>query len=158
VALRTVVAGSIDGDPLPAFHQQALGAEGSLPGYGLYQFDCRGHRSDRFVNGQQAYYGCDRLALFQIEYQARFRWLSVIGRSIGRDFGLLENVRGVLFFDTGRAWTLPRSVGIRSTGPGDFAADAGFGLRFGVLGVYWARQLSARADGLNFFVRLEPRI
>ena len=40
----------------------------------------------------------------------------------------------------------------------DFAADGGFGLKLGPVGVYWAVPLSARADGINFFVRLGNRL
>ena len=156
LALRAIAAGSLDGDPLPAFRQQALGGEGSLPGYPLYRYDCRAHALQSAAQLRGAY-GCDRLMLFQIEYQLRFPWLSAVGRRIGRDFGLLENIRGVGFFDSGRAWTEDAAREGRSAGTGDFTADAGFGLRFGTIGAYWAFPLAARARGFNFFVRLEPR-
>lgn len=158
LSLRAVAAGSIDGKALPAFRQQSLGGEGSLPGYELHDFDCGGH--DSTVNGSTyvPYYGCDRLLLFQLEYQSDFRWLSRIGRNVGRDFGLLDNVKWLLFFDTGRTWNERASRGTRGLGSDDFVADAGFGLRFGTLGAYWAVPLSANRSGLNFFVRLGPRI
>ncbi len=158
LALRAVAAGSPNGDPLPNFRQQSLGGFGSLPAYQNYEFDCGGHDGQFRIAGRSAFYGCDRLLLLQVEYQARFRWLSRLGRRIGRDFGLLENVRGVLFFDTGRSWNEPESVGARTAGSHDFVADAGFGLRFSTLGAYWAVPLTARAQGLRFFVRAEPRI
>ena len=158
LALRAVAAGSPNGDPLPIFRQQSLGGFGSLPAYQNYEFDCGGHDGQFRLAGRSAFYGCDRLLLLQVEYQARFRWLSRLGRRIGRDFGLLENVRGVLFFDTGRSWNEPESVGARTAGSHDFVADAGFGLRFSTLGAYWAVPLTARAQGLRFFVRAEPRI
>lgn len=158
ISLRAVAAGSINSDPLPTFRQQALGGEGSLPGYNLHQFDCRGHETVGSDPGRWAYYGCDRLALFQAEYQSNFRWLSRVGRTVGRDFGVLENVRWILFFDSGRAWTNAESLGVRAGGTADFVTDAGFGLRFGPLGAYWAVPMSARAHGLNFFMRLGPRL
>ena len=158
LSLRAVAAGSIDGKALPAYRQQSLGGEGSLPGYELHDFDCGGH--DSTLNGSDyvPYYGCDRLLLFQLEYQSDFRWLSGIGGNVGRDFGLLDNIKWVLFFDTGRTWAEREARGNRGLGSDDFVADAGFGLRFGPLGAYWAVPLSANRGGMNFFVRLGPRI
>ncbi|MGQ0813753.1 MAG: BamA/TamA family outer membrane protein [Gemmatimonadota bacterium] len=157
ISLRAVAAGSINGNALPSFHQQALGGEGSLPGYELYDFDCGAH-SAIAVQQYSPYYGCDRLLFFQVEYQSNFRWLSRMGRNVGRDFGLLDNIKWLLFFDTGRTWTEQASVGNRATGLNDFVADAGFGLRFGTIGAYWAVPLSARGQGVNFFMRLGPRL
>lgn len=157
VQLRAVAAGSINGRGLPVFRQQSLGGEGSLPGYKPYLYDCGGHDAvDADI--RTLYYGCDRLVLFQFEYQARFRWLSSLSSDLGPEFGLFQNVRGVLFFDTGRTWNEPEHAGTRGLGSSDFVADAGFGLRFGRIGAYWALPLSARVHGLNFFVRLEPRL
>lgn len=155
IALRAVAAGSINGNALPVWRQQALGGEGSLPGYELYEFDCGGHHVRGF--SASPHYGCDQLMLLQTEYQANLRWLSYLGRNVGRDFGLLDNIKWVLFFDAGRAWTSADAAGMRGRGTPDFAADAGFGLRFGALGAYWAVPLSERASGLNFFVRIGPR-
>jgi hypothetical protein len=150
ISMRAVVAGSINGDSLPAFRQQSLGAEASLPGYELHQFDCGGHSIGS--------YGCDRLALVQLEYQSNFRALSRVARRLGRDFGLLDNIRWVAFVNSGRAWTEAAAAGQRGRGTSDFVTDAGIGLRFGVLGVYWAFPFSDRASGANFFVRLGPRL
>lgn len=156
IAIRAVAAGSIKGDALPSFRQQSLGGEGSLPGYELYDFDCDGH--DQPALDHLPYYGCDRLLLLQTEYQSNFRWLSRLGRDVGRDFGLLDNIKWVLFFNTGRTWNDEATRGVRSNGVDDFVADAGFGLRFGTIGAYWAAPLSARRNGINFFVRIGPRL
>jgi len=43
-------------------------------------------------------------------------------------------------------------------GARDFAADAGFGVRLGPVGIYWAVPLSSAGQGINFFVRLGPRL
>jgi hypothetical protein len=150
LAMRAVVAGSIKGDSLPTFRQQALGGEASLPGYHLYQFDCGGHN----IGG----YGCDRLALVQLEYQSNFRAFSRFARKLGRDFGLLDNIRWVTFVNSGRAWAESEAAGPRSRGTSDFVTDAGVGLRFGVLGFYWAVPLSDRATETNFFIRVGPRL
>lgn len=150
LAMRAVVAGSIKGDSLPTFRQQSLGGEASLPAYELHQFDCGAHE----IGG----YGCDRLALVQLEYQSNFRAFSRFARQLGRDFGLLDNIRWVAFVNSGRAWTEADQVGPRTRGTSDFVTDAGVGLRFGVLGLYWAVPLSDRASRTNFFVRVGPRL
>lgn len=154
LSLHAVTQGTING-ALPTFRQQSLGGYATLPGYKAYEYDCGGHDAAFFAHTRSPYYGCDRMMLFQVDYQVRFRWLSLIGRSIGRDFGLLENIRGVLFLDSGHAWNGPDSG--RPHGTRDFVTDAGFGLRFGVLGLYWALPLNQTSEGFNFFGRLEPR-
>lgn len=150
LAMRALVAGSIKGDSLPTFRQQSLGGEGSLPGYEHNQFDCGAHAV--------GVYGCDRLALVQLEYQSNFRAFSRVARQLGRDFGLLDNIRWLVFVNSGRAWTEADAAGLRGRGTSDFVTDAGIGLRFGVLGVYWAVPLSDRGTSTNFFVRLGPRL
>lgn len=161
IGLRVLAAGAINEQPLPAWNQQALGAEGSLPGYELHEFDCGGHTAPPQELPQQDYapwFGCDRLMLLQVEYQSNIVWLSRIGRRVGRDFGMLNNIRWVLFFDTGRTWTPNGQLNGRENGLDDFVADAGFGLKFGSLGAYWAVPLSGRGGGMNFFVRIGPRL
>ncbi|HUP88603.1 MAG TPA: BamA/TamA family outer membrane protein [Longimicrobiales bacterium] len=143
IALRGAVAGALNDDALPVWRQQSLGGVGSLPAFALNRFDCGAHETVTLVN-RTAYYGCDRLAIFQAEYQSNFWWLSRIGRSVGRDFGLLENIRWVAFLDAGRT--------------SSSAADLGFGLRFNQVGVYWAVPLSGDKRTVNFFMRLGPRI
>src|SRR5688572_9059659 len=151
LSFRGVVAGSINGEALPTFRQQSLGGEPSLPAYELHQFDCGGHAS--------GIYGCDRLALVQVEYQSNFRALSRVARRVGRDFGLLDNIKWVAFVNSGRAWVEPEgATANRNRGLSDFVTDTGFGLRFGVVGVYWAIPLSDRGTSTNFFVRLGPRL
>lgn len=161
IALRVVAAGAINEQPLPAWNQQALGAEGSLPGYELHEFDCGGHSASGPEFPQSDYspwFGCDRLMLLQVEYQSNIHWLSRRARSIGRDFGMLNNIKWVLFFDTGRTWTPAGQLEGREKGLNDFVADAGFGLKFGSVGAYWAVPLSGRGGGMNFFVRIGSRL
>lgn len=155
IGLRAVAAGSINDEPLPSWNQQALGAEGSLPGYELQEFDCGGHDVPDLA--YSPWFGCDRLMLLQVEYQANVPWLSRIGRDVGRDFGMLNNIKWVLFFDTGRTYTPEGQTNGRGRGLNDFVADAGFGLKFGTIGAYWAVPLSGRGGGTNFFVRIGPR-
>ena len=150
LTMRALAAGSITGDSLPTFRQQSLGGEGSLPGYELHQFDCGAHAV--------GVYGCDRVALVQLEYQSNFSAFSRVARQLGRDFGLLDNIRWLVFVNSGRAWSEAAAAGIRGRGTSDFVTDAGVGLRFGELGVYWAVPLSDRGTSTNFFVRLGPRL
>lgn len=157
LSLRGVVAGSINREALPVFRQQSLGGEASLAAYELHQFDCGGHATATSTT-PPTYYGCDRLALVQVEYQSNFRALSRVARKWGRDFGMLNNIRWVAFVNSGRAWTETEGAGTRGRGLSDFVTDTGFGLRFGVLGVYWAIPLSDRGTSTNFFVRVGPRL
>ncbi|HEV2149483.1 MAG TPA: polymer-forming cytoskeletal protein [Longimicrobiaceae bacterium] len=166
--LRLLVGGSLDGSPLPPQRQHALGGEGSLPGYSLFEFDC-GARSGRVaLPGDAASadpvafftrYGCDRMALVQAEYRGnlsfRFNWS---GRGWWDDDedgpryreSVNADLDWVLFADAGRGWAGRGAVG-EQTG-----VDAGFGLLFDELGVYAAVPLRG-GSGVNLFVRLGSR-
>jgi outer membrane protein assembly factor BamA len=157
--LRIVVMGSLDARALPPQRQHTLGGEGSLPGYRLFAFDCGARAAVVLRDGHSnyPYYGCDRLALLQLEYQAAFPF----GRRLGQRAGLgslAHLARWVAFFDAGRAWIEPAARLGRPGGNDDFSVDAGLGIRFGPIGAYWAVPLSGRAEEVNFFVRVEPRI
>jgi hypothetical protein len=160
LGLRVVAAGSLDGAALPPQRQHALGGEGSLPAYGLMSFDC-GARSTTVEIRRETfhpYYGCDRMALVQLEYQANFPFARRIAETAGIAGAVGSMVRWVAFFDAGRAWTERDALEGRGGGDSDFSADAGLGLRVGPLGAYLAAPLSGRGQGVNFFVRLGPRI
>ena len=165
LAIRALVAGSLDGGPLPPQRQHALGGEGSLPGYRPFQFDCGARRNrlgivedDVLIETQfYPFYGCDRMALIQLEYQVRLPLPHDLGRRVsGIDLGPPPS--WVIFFDAGRAWNEAHAREGRGAGQNDFAADAGFGLRLGRLGLYWAVPLGGGAEGVNFFVRVGPRL
>jgi hypothetical protein len=160
LALRVLAAGSLDARPLPPQRQHTLGGEGSLPGYSLFAFDC-GARVATFARDGHPfypYYGCDRIALVQIEYQANFPYARRLAESAGVAGHIGHLVRWVAFFDAGRAWNERGSADGRLGGEPDFSADAGLGLRVGPLGAYWAVPLSGRGQNINFFLRLDPRI
>jgi hypothetical protein len=160
LGLRALVAGSIDDQPLPPQRQHALGGEGTLPGYALFRFDC-GARRVAFHRGDDVfypYYGCDRIALFQLEYQNDFPFGHGWGRKLGWDVDLGETPGWVVFFDAGRAWNEREARDGRTDGMDDFAADAGLGLRIGRIGLYWAVPLSGRDQGVNFFIRYGSRL
>ncbi len=161
LALRVVTGMSLNDRPLPPQRQHALGGEGSLPGYTSFAFDCSARDVAPLPDGLLPFYGCDRMALVQIEYRSRFSFGRGWGRKLGWDIDLGELPGWVAFFNVGRAWTerdALRSAGDgRSPGLDDFAADAGFGLRLGRIGLYWALPLSGHDDGINFFVRIGSR-
>lgn len=160
IALRLLAAGSIDGGSLPPQRQHVLGGAGSLPAYDLFNFDCgaRGDTVHLRGNAFYPYYGCDRAVLVQLEYHASLNLGRSLGRRLGIDVDLGDTPGIVVFFDAGRAWTESDARQGRSGGLDDFKADAGFGVRLGRLGAYWAVPLSGRADRVNFFVRVGPRI
>jgi len=160
MAVRAFAAGSVDGKPLPSQRQLALGGEGTLPGYGLFTFDCGARRGAlQYASGQfYPYYGCDRAMLFQIEYQSALPLARKLGEWMGFRGDLGESIGWVAFFDTGRAWTDVNARFGRGGGQDDFAADAGLGLRIERIGVYWAYPLSGHGRGVNLFVRIAPRL
>jgi outer membrane protein assembly factor BamA len=124
------------------------------------QFDCGARDNVVTLDGREfhPYYGCDRVALVQLEYQANFPYARRLAESAGIAASIGHNVRWVAFFDAGRAWIEPAARAGRPGGDTDFSADAGLGLRLGPLGLYFAVPLSGRGQDLNFFVRLGPRI
>ncbi len=158
LALRAVAGMSLNDRPLPPQRQHVLGGEGSLPGYDAFAFDCGARDRGTLPDGMLPYYGCDRMALVQIEYRSRFPFGRGWGRKLGRDIDLGELPEWVVFFDVGRAWTEQGARDARDAGLDDFAAGAGAGLRFGPIGLYWAVPLSGHDDGINFFVRIGTRL
>jgi hypothetical protein len=160
IAVRVFAAGSLDARALPPQRQHVLGGEGSLPGYRLMEFDC-GARSSTIVSSGDTfhpYYGCDRAALVQLEYQANFPFARRLAEHAGIGGAVGSLVRWVAFFDAGRAWTEPAALGYRLGGNDDFSANAGIGLRAGPIGAYVAVPLSASGQDFNFFIRLVPRL
>lgn len=168
--LRLLAGGSLDGSPLPAQRQHALGGEGSLPGYSLFSLDC-GARSGRVYRGSRAplpenaatggavyfpSYGCDRFALLQGEYRGklsfRFDWHDHSWHDHeeeGDDHEWDASLDWVTFVDVGRGWA------VRGENE-ETAVDAGIGLLFDRVGVYAALPLRD-GRGVNLFVRIGPR-
>lgn len=160
LALRALASSSLNDRPLPPQRQRVLGGAGSLPGYGSFEFDCGARRATAPHEGEPffPYYGCDRVALFQLEYRNDFPFGRGWGRKLGRDLDLGERLGWVIFLDAGRAWVERGAAQGRDTGDDDFAADLGLGLRLGRLGLYWAVPLSGHDRDLHFSLRLGPRL
>lgn len=158
LAIRALVAGSLDGEPLPPQRQHALGGEGSLPAFQLFQFDCSARAEATQDGNAFPFYGCDRISLLQLEYQAGFPLFRRLAEEIGIGTRFTNAFRWVAFFNAGRAWNEPDARDGRGGGLSDLAADAGAGLRIGRLGAYWAVPLSSSDKRINFFVRLGPTL
>ena len=106
-------------------------------------------------------YGCDRIVLFQTEFQGA---LPLAGNPLpdswqDSELGPLFNIRPVwaVFLNAGRGWALePLSpAGDRSDSP--TRADIGVGLFLGPVGAYWSYPLNRSDGGPNFFLRLQQR-
>lgn len=171
--MRIAVGGSMSVFPLPPQRQNALGGEGTLPGYGLFSLDCGSRRflgtrtaardGARFYNG----YGCDRFALFQAEYRGDFSLRLPLGGGARSDAAEAEDGGGwadvrmidaalnwVFFVDAGAGWT-----SLEGQHDEDIAVDVGAGILLGDLGLYVATPVRDVYDrgGVNFFIRLAPR-
>ncbi|MBI4538592.1 MAG: hypothetical protein HY704_03665 [Gemmatimonadetes bacterium] len=167
--LRAVVGGALEDRALPPQFQHALGGEGSLPGYRLFEGDC-GARNTVVAYGppggvQEPFfpaYGCDRFAVLQVEYRGRLSFDIGFGGDdddwdeIWDSWSVDVSPSWVVFFNAGKGWALDGPGGPGGT---DTSAlyDAGVGLLLGNLGVYWAVPLNGDERSPNFFVRLGQR-
>lgn len=159
LAMRVVAGGSVDGRHLPPQRQRVLGGEGLMPGFPSFSFDCGARRATVLRDGEPFYpaYGCDRAALAQLQYSLAFPIVPGIGRRLGMDLDFGDAAELVLFASAGRAWSEDPSA-TRTTGSDEVVADAGIGFALGHLGIYWAHSVTGGGKGINFFIRLTPRI
>jgi hypothetical protein len=165
---RLFVAGSLNGEPLPPQRQRALGGEGSLPGHPRFALDC-GARAETLVrpgfpgSGRASMpvypaYGCDGVALGQVEFQGRLprEWRPGAGRDrweVDSLFALRPTWS--VFMGAGRGWAHePASPALLEREDSPLRADMGVGLFVGPLSLYWAWPLNRSEQGINFFVRL----
>ena len=163
---RLVAGGALDGDELPPQRQHALGGEGSLPGFPLFQFDC-GARAERVYrqdgDGRATpfvpRYGCDAFSLFQAEYRGsfsfRFLWDSVPWSEEAEedgDWGFVTELSPdwTFFLNAGQAWSYHSEEDER------LAADVGVGVLLGRFGLFVAVPVTG-GDGVNLFARIGPR-
>jgi len=163
LGLRVVAGGALAEETLPPQFQHALGGAGSLPGHDHFGIDCGARGlAGTIANGDgtgqvfQRGYGCDRFALFQAEYRGGIDLeIELFDHSLSphRDRGVDLDLGWSVFFDVGQGWTYAGSA----RGDTGVRYDAGFGLLFGDLGVYWAIPLERGERRPNFFIRLGPR-
>lgn len=163
LSFRAFVAGSLDGDELPPQYQHALGGEGSLPGLSLFELDCGARSSTVFApreDDAEAYpwYGCDRVALFQVEYRKAFSWDLELGpdEDEWQDWSWYPRIdlspAFSIFVEGGRGWSASPTRPDTPRG-----SDAGLGLHLGDISFYWAYPLEGGNERVNFFVRLSRR-
>lgn len=166
LALRVLLAGSLDGDPIPPQYQHALGGEGTLPGYSLFSLDC-GARIRPFVIQREGddeeepervfpRYGCDRATLVQLEFRRRllFDFPFLPGDDEGWEWYPAVDLSPAwaMFFDLGKGWS--RSDPALDT---EWVSNLGVGLFFGDVGFYTALPLQREDRRLNFFIRFHRR-
>jgi hypothetical protein len=165
---RGVLAGALNDVPLPPQYQHALGGVGSLPGFPLFYRDCGARDAVRgrvvveglpeLREGVFGSYGCDRIALFQVELRGRL--LADWGPGgdgddpWGSDWDWYPQLRlspqWTAFLDAGRGWSL-EGAGARTL------MDAGLGFLLGDLGLFYAVPLNKeerRGRTGVFFIRL----
>ena len=170
---RGILGGSLKDAPLPPQFQHAMGGVGSLPGYSLFSVDCGARSETRGYDVTDGAitvrdpvfpsYGCDQIALFQVELRGSFfvDWGLGGGPSAdpwAEDWDWVPRVEmspaWAAFFNMGKGWT--------AEGPGGSGtvSDVGVGLYLGDLGVFYAYPLNEDASGGkngNFFIRLSRR-
>jgi hypothetical protein len=165
VSLRLFAAGALGDVPLPPQYQHALGGEGTLPGYLLFQQDCgarvrpfairRADADSTVVERVFPRYGCDRAALAQFEFRRRVGFdVHVSDDDDDRKWYPSTNFAAAwsVFFDVGRGWSL--------TDPEldtPWVSDLGLGLFLGDVGLYVAYPLRGEERDLNFFIRFDRR-
>lgn len=173
--LRAIVAGSLDGEPIPPQFQHALGGPGSLPGYPILSVDCGArsrvysvfHGEDPGTVRVPAYagYGCDGFALFQAEYGGRLPFGIVVDadpEELEGDFDpppLLDlRPRWSVFLDAARGWSMSDPGDAAFLGPDtETLLDLGAGLALGPLGLYWAWPLVGEGRRGNIFLHIAHR-
>ncbi|HSM03024.1 MAG TPA: hypothetical protein VK858_00290 [Longimicrobiales bacterium] len=162
---RLLLRGGLQAEELPPQFQSALGGVGSLPGYRRFALDC-GARSvpADVVEGEEVRaafprYGCDRTALFQMEFREELDWnldLSPDDEEEWDEWHWYPRIdltaAFVAFMDVGRGWSYAPD-GQDS----DTLADLGLGFFVGKVGLYLALPLNGDDRNVSFFVRLQHR-
>jgi hypothetical protein len=165
--LRGLLGGTLDGEPLPAQYQHALGGEGSVPGYSLFYGDCKARDTvlGKPIPGEDLpdpafhQYGCDRIAMFQVEVRQTFFTNLGVGSSSTGWLPVIDLTPGwAVFMNGGRGWaSSDLSPAGYERADTETLLDAGLGVFLGSVGVYWAAPLTGDHGGSNFFVRLSHR-
>jgi len=167
--LRMVLGGWLHGDPLPLERRFSVGGVGTLPGFdfrrtgiGTDVGQCSTDQTT--LPGRPAQ--CDRVALGQVEYRDELHsdLVDMFNRNGIHVRGAVFTVRpsAVAFLDAGRGWLVGSDLGTLRYSSGSlpgfdtYRADAGIGLDLGIVGVYFAKALTAE-EPANFFIRLHNR-
>jgi hypothetical protein len=179
--LRLLAGGSVDGTRLPPQRQHALGGEATMPGYDLFELDCRARRTTYVrprdlerdngtdpIPAFHADYGCDRFVLLQAEYRGALSLgLDWGGGDDGDDLAAGAGDGEGLSLRPRFPWRWKRDLewvaffdagrgGALGAGDEDTAVDFGFGVLYGGVGLYGAVPL-VDGRGMNLFIRLNPR-
>lgn len=161
---RVLAAGSLGEEGLPPQFQHTLGGPGSLPGFPTFLADC-GVRSGAGTRGDDRFfpaYGCDQVALGQVEYRGSLSLDFGLG-GWGHDYDDRDDFHvdldptWVAFFDAGHGWAHddPALGSDRDTG---MLYDLGLGFLFDDVGIYAALPLNGEFEQKpRFFVRLVRR-
>jgi hypothetical protein len=164
LAVRGLVAGTPSDRPLPPQRQFALGGVGSLPGHAPFSGDCAG-RETRIDLGPEGpgtsmfpFYGCDRVALLQVEYRGPLHLDLGFGPPSERERWRRHHggPSWAVFVNAGRGWAAGDWGDVpRAHSP--TLRDAGVGLLLGRGGAYWAVPLGEGVRGSTLTVRLDRR-
>ena len=179
--LRVVLGGSLTESPLPPQFQRALGGgEGWISGRHPFPGDCGARaREVSLPSGGSIRtdlvppylnYGCDRIALFQMEFGGAFGWDIGIGPDNEGDWDEEDwgwnavaggSPRWVAFFNAGRGWAFKEGGGSDPDRPDTkIMMDLGLGFLLNEsLGIYAAVPLNKDnpESDVRFFVRLDRR-
>ena len=159
--VRLVAGGNVAEQPLPPQFQHALGGIGTLPGFSTFQADC-GARTTVGSRGTTQFfpsYGCDRVALAQVEYRGELSLDFGFGDPDYYDDDWWDQLEidmsptWAVFFDAGQGWAFEDPMlGVdRDTG---VLFDAGLGFLLDKLGIYAALPLNGDVEQEpRFFLR-----
>ncbi len=164
---RVLLRGGLRSEELPPQFQSALGGIGSLPGYSRFALDCGARGGPVDVPAGEAgevrpafvRYGCDRTALFQMEFREELDWeldLSPDDEEEWEEWHWYPRIdltaAFVAFMDVGRGWSYAPDGSDSET-----LADLGLGFFVGKVGLYLALPLTGEERDVRFFVRLQHR-
>ncbi|HUF13307.1 MAG TPA: hypothetical protein VMN78_09420 [Longimicrobiales bacterium] len=178
--LRGVLSGTVEEAVLPPQFQSAFGGIGTLPGFGLLEGAC-GSRAARVrlvtavtdagseLSDETMHpaYGCDRIAMGQLEYRSGFgfddRHRDDHGDDEDDDDEWWEEFHAVdfeadwsFFLDVTRGWSFGDMTFV-DRGDTETLADVGIGLLFEQAGVYAALPVTGDDRSLRVVVRLQRR-
>ena len=170
INLRGLLAGTIDETVLPPQFQLAFGGVGTLPGFSLFEGACGARdqlvhmvTEDTILSDEPMLpaYGCDRVALGQIEYRGGFGfgepdddededdiWWDVDDLDLTADWSF--------FVDVARGWSYG-NMPFADRGDTETMADVGIGVLFDQAGVYAALPITGDDRSLRVVVRLKRR-